>query len=251
MQKNSFTLIELLTVIAIIAILAGMLLPAVSKARSKAQAVACAGNLKQIGIAAQLYVNENSDYLPLATLFIKDEDGTARAASWSGALHTYLGLSVMPTKAALLSSVLNCKTSDLSDVLNDGVLYSTFATAYTSNPLVTRPKGDSTTDCADFKVPKAGMKTSKIAFSSNCFFASDAVAGSPSFGAYPWNNAVYTVGGGDNLGTVNADETQLSGDETTSFTHDGQANMVMVDGHTHTVNKNTGLRYQDFIPYKN
>ncbi len=92
MKKDNFTLIELLLVVTIIAILAGMLLPVLQQARERGKSIACIGNLKQYGVAAAGYSNDYREYIP----FAYNGDDTANYSGYAGpkgndAWYVYLG----------------------------------------------------------------------------------------------------------------------------------------------------------------
>ena len=78
MMYRFFTLVELLVVIAIISILAALLLPALQRARRAAQAASCLSNLKQMGLALAMYLNENDDGVPTAD----PEPANVTGGSW-------------------------------------------------------------------------------------------------------------------------------------------------------------------------
>ena len=75
---GAFTLIELLVVIAIIAILAGMLLPALAKAKAKAQKIKYMSNLKNIGLGFRIFATDNGDLYPMA---VPDAQGGSASAA--------------------------------------------------------------------------------------------------------------------------------------------------------------------------
>lgn len=83
-RQKGFTLIELLVVIAIIAILAAILFPVFAKAREAARQTSCLSNMKQLGTALLMYMNENDMTLPCAYYEYAQSNGANDGGLWSG-----------------------------------------------------------------------------------------------------------------------------------------------------------------------
>jgi prepilin-type N-terminal cleavage/methylation domain-containing protein len=110
-RAQAFTLIELLVVLSIIAVLASLLLPALSEAKAKARAAQCANNLRQWGLAYRQYADDNHDYLPRRGQGVKPLNQIDRPEDWFNALPPYLKL---PSYQQLFTNGQRLAASSLS-----------------------------------------------------------------------------------------------------------------------------------------
>ena len=119
MRRRAFTLIEMLVVIAIVALLAAVLLTALTGAREKAHIIQCVNNLRQWGLAYRMYADDHHDFLPRRGQGVQVLAQINRPEDWFNALPVYFGLTSFQLKVtnrvtpgAHNKSVFSCPTAE-------------------------------------------------------------------------------------------------------------------------------------------
>ena len=186
-KTRNFTLIELLIVVAIIAILAAMLLPALNAARTKAKSIACLNNLKQAGQIAQFYINDNDSWAfgPLAGA-IYSPAGNANYQAYGTLLyrHGYIPGKYLATGGYHVARYMTCPTvkeqSGTRLILQDGLVNSLYTYGIAQYAYDSSGK--------TIVYPDKTFKTSQPAYSrpSNFPYFMDSANGTASAAPFPW-----------------------------------------------------------------
>jgi len=221
-RVTAFTLIELLVVIAIIAILAAMLLPALAKAKKKAQQTQCLNNLKQFGLAIQMYANDFNDHLPYPNWGITGSPG-ASAPGW-----LYKPLAANPPPIAL-NPILTYQNGLLWPYLKNINVYWCPADAATTNLGYGIGSGSTYSQRAD-KMSTYMMNGAACGFAGQ--IPAYKLTQISKLGAILWEPNDRNADGSYNTGAYNDGGNFPSATEGPGTLHDPGSVVLYLDGHT-------------------
>lgn len=261
-RTRGFTLLEVLVVVGTISVLVALLMPALHKTRQSAMRLACASNMRQLGVAVQAYAAENRGVLPFAAMKVSPPSGGTHAGmwclSWDDLISDHLGgnLSTAEKEAAFNYKgleVLKCPSDPYDPVYGTAGVhrrsYALVRAASAVNPNDGRPFGGV---AYQWTVPslaayqpsgKFQLKISQIRNASSTFLAVE----NPN----PWNAQGYDYESFIDtpaqvspyvmwLGDV------LTGDRARRTFHGDRWNFLYVDGHVESLQLEDTVRNGDF-----
>lgn len=231
MRRKGFTLIELLVVVAIIAILAAMLLPALSKARERARASVCMNNLKQIGVALQMYMADYGEYLPPAqyrhVVDVNDETDFRTNLPWSVTIASYVGLDIRRDRQ--WNTVFKCPSHRITFTTNVNKNWYIGPRSYSVNLRVMGPLSFSLSG-----VPVGGLRLSRIPNPSNTIAVVE--NHSNGYNSIGWQGEGYKYDNNNSSYAYTIQGASVEDDPGKRGYHHGGNNWLFVDGSVRWMN---------------